>query len=164
MKRRVKTALSDMNNAYAEQFTAVLNDRIIDMDAELKVLQQTMTEDGIGKRQMNAVNFGKPGEVVGTSLAPPARTRRAVDARELSIIPPAKRSDVMFTKIVQSALAIFLGGFGAHKFYQGKTLQGVLYVIFCWTAIPSFIGFIEGLKYLFMKLDDFYAEYYEKRR
>ena len=160
MKDRVKAALSDMQNAYAEQFAAVLNDRLIDMDAELKVLSQTMRDDGIGKRR---ISLGKPGEAVGT-LPSPQPSRRNFSAGELSIIPPTQRTDVMFTKIVQSGLAIFLGGFGAHKFYQGKTFQGVLYVLFCWTAIPSFIGFCEGLKYLFMKLDDFYVDYYEKRR
>ena len=158
LKRRVKTALSEMNNAYAEQFAVVLNDRIIDMDAELKVLQQTMIEDGVGKRQ---ISLGKPGEAVG--VLPSANAPRRLSGRELSIIPPAKRSDVVLTKVLQSALAVFLGGFGAHKFYQGKTMQGVFYVLFCWTGIPSLIGFCEGLKYLFMKLDDFYLDYYERR-
>ena len=39
--------------------------------------------------------------------------------------------------------AFFLGGFGAHKFYAGKTAQGFLYLIFFWTFIPGIIAFIE---------------------
>lgn len=46
-------------------------------------------------------------------------------------------------------LAIFLGGIGAHKFYMGKPLKGLIYFVFCWTWIPSVIGVIEGIKYLF---------------
>jgi len=45
-------------------------------------------------------------------------------------------------------LAIFLGGLGIHKFYLGKTGLGILYLIFCWTTIPAFIGLIEGIIYL----------------
>ncbi len=41
--------------------------------------------------------------------------------------------------------ALFLGGLGVHKFISGKTLQGILYLIFCWTCIPAIIALIEGL-------------------
>lgn len=41
-------------------------------------------------------------------------------------------------------LALFLGGLGIHKFYLGQTGLGILYLIFCWTYIPSFIGLIEA--------------------
>ncbi|GAB0171883.1 hypothetical protein LSPCS325_53200 [Lysinibacillus sp. CTST325] len=51
-------------------------------------------------------------------------------------------------KTVAGVLAIFLGGIGIHKFYLGKTGQGILYLIFFWTYIPAFIGFIEGVIYL----------------
>lgn len=40
---------------------------------------------------------------------------------------------------------MLLGGIGAHKFYAGKPGQGFLYLIFCWTYIPSLVGFIEGI-------------------
>jgi TM2 domain-containing membrane protein YozV len=41
-------------------------------------------------------------------------------------------------------LALFLGGLGIHKFYLGQTGLGVLYLIFCWTGIPSLIAFFEA--------------------
>lgn len=51
-------------------------------------------------------------------------------------------------KIVAGLLAIFLGGFGIHKFYLGKVGQGLIYLLFCWTGIPAIIAFIEGIIYL----------------
>jgi TM2 domain-containing membrane protein YozV len=41
-------------------------------------------------------------------------------------------------------LALFLGGLGIHKFYLGQAGLGVLYLIFCWTGIPSIVAFIEA--------------------
>ncbi len=52
------------------------------------------------------------------------------------------------SRTVAAALAIIFGGLGIHKFYMGKVALGVLYLIFVWTYIPSFIGWIEGMRYL----------------
>lgn len=40
-------------------------------------------------------------------------------------------------------LALFLGGLGVHKFWQGKTTAGVLYLLFFWTGIPALLALIE---------------------
>lgn len=56
-------------------------------------------------------------------------------------------------KIAYALLAIFLGGFGVHKFYAGKTGKGILYLVLCWTFIPALIGFIEGCIALGKKTD-----------
>jgi TM2 domain-containing membrane protein YozV len=56
-------------------------------------------------------------------------------------------------------LAIFLGGIGAHKFYLGQTGAGIVYLLFCWTFIPAFIGFIEGIVYLSTSDVAFNAKY-----
>jgi TM2 domain-containing membrane protein YozV/predicted RNA-binding Zn-ribbon protein involved in translation (DUF1610 family) len=53
-------------------------------------------------------------------------------------------------------LAIFLGGFGGHKFYLGEIGTGVLYLLFSWTFIPAIIGIVEGLVYL-NKTDEAFA-------
>ena len=46
-------------------------------------------------------------------------------------------------KIAYVLLAFFLGGIGIHKFYAGHIFLGILYLLFCWTGIPSLIAFIE---------------------
>ncbi|MHB1654073.1 MAG: NINE protein [Desulfitobacteriaceae bacterium] len=51
--------------------------------------------------------------------------------------------------------AILLGDFGAHKFYLGKVGQGILYLVFFWTAIPAVIGLVEGIMYLAMSEEEF---------
>jgi len=62
-------------------------------------------------------------------------------------------------KVVAGLLAIFLGGFGIHKFYLGKPVSGILYLLFCLTFIPSIIAFIEGIMYFAMSDEAFNAKY-----
>lgn len=62
-------------------------------------------------------------------------------------------------RIVAAVLAIALGGLGAHKFYLGKTGQGIVYLCFFWTAIPAILGVIEGVIYLSKSDEEFRAQY-----
>lgn len=54
------------------------------------------------------------------------------------------------SKSVAGLLGLFLGGLGIHKFYMGKPIWGVVYILFCWTLVPAIVGFIEGLNFLMM--------------
>lgn len=63
------------------------------------------------------------------------------------------------SRIAAALLAFFLGGFGAHKFYLGKIGQGILYLIFCWTFIPSIIAFVEFIIYLCDSDENFARKY-----
>ena len=56
----------------------------------------------------------------------------------------------MRNKTTAALLAIFLGDFGAHKFYLGKNGTGLFYLIFFWTFVPAVIGFLEGIVLLSM--------------
>jgi|GEM_PF-928770 len=60
-------------------------------------------------------------------------------------------------------LALFLGGIGVHKFYLGRPVQGVIYLLFCWTFIPAIIAFVEFLVYLFMSDASFAARFNQKK-
>jgi TM2 domain-containing membrane protein YozV len=56
-------------------------------------------------------------------------------------------------------LAILLGGVGIHKFYLGRGLQGLIYLLFCWTFLPAILGVVEGIIYLTMSEQAFHAKY-----
>ncbi len=62
-------------------------------------------------------------------------------------------------KLAAALFAIFLGGFGIHKFYLGRIGWGLIYLLLCWTFIPSFLGFIEGIIYLTMSDEAFIQKY-----
>jgi TM2 domain-containing membrane protein YozV len=63
------------------------------------------------------------------------------------------------SKLAAALLALFLGGFGIHKFYLGRVGWGIVYLLFCWTFIPAVIGFIEGILLLVMSESDFNRKY-----
>ena len=60
---------------------------------------------------------------------------------------------VLVNKLVYILLAVFLGGFGIHKFYAKRTLSGIFYFLFCWTGIPAIIGLIEAILAISKKAD-----------
>lgn len=69
--------------------------------------------------------------------------------------------DLVFTKskVAAGVLGILLGAFGAHKFYTGKWVQGLIYLVFFWTYIPAIVGFIEGIRYLVISDESFAKQY-----
>lgn len=54
------------------------------------------------------------------------------------------------SKVVAGILALVLGGIGAHKFYLGQPVLGILYLLFTWTFIPMLVGIVEGILYFSM--------------
>lgn len=65
----------------------------------------------------------------------------------------------MKNKTVATLLALFLGGFGIHKFYLGDLGWGVLYILFSWTPFPWITAFVEFLILLINSEDAFNARY-----
>ncbi len=59
------------------------------------------------------------------------------------------------SRIAAALLAIFLGGFGAHKFYLSQIGLGIVYLLFCWTFIPSIVSLIEFILFLTMSDESF---------
>lgn len=60
----------------------------------------------------------------------------------------AKTDYIKKDKGIAIALAVLFGGIGLHKFYLGKSGQGIIYLLFCWTFIPAILGLLEGVLYL----------------
>ena len=54
------------------------------------------------------------------------------------------------SRVAAALLALFLGGFGVHKFYLGRVGWGVLYLLFFWTFVPAIVAFVEFIIYLTM--------------
>ena len=51
----------------------------------------------------------------------------------------------LVNKLVYILLALFLGGFGLHKFYSGNIIKGILYFVFSWTFIPALLGLFSAI-------------------
>jgi len=62
-------------------------------------------------------------------------------------------------QVAAGILAILLGGVGVHKFYQGNTRNGVLYLCFFWTGIPAVLGLVEGILILIADEDEYQRKY-----
>lgn len=61
----------------------------------------------------------------------------------------------MKNKTTAGILWIVIWGLGAHKFYLGQIGMGILYLVFCWTGIPSIIWLVEGILYLTRTEEEF---------
>jgi len=63
------------------------------------------------------------------------------------------------SRIAAALFAFFLGGIGVHKFYLGQVGLGIVYLLFCWTLIPSLIAFVEFILFLTMSDEAFNNKY-----
>lgn len=54
----------------------------------------------------------------------------------------------MKNNVAAGLLALFLGGLGIHKFYNGSWGWGILYILFVWTYVPALVALIEAIIYL----------------
>ena len=57
----------------------------------------------------------------------------------------ARYNDKKKSSLIGIILAVFLGTFGIHKFYQGKHFWGLAYILFCWTGIPTLWSWVEAV-------------------
>ena len=80
-----------------------------------------------------------------------------------NISQPREKRTVMKNKMVAGLLGILVGGFGIHKFYMGNAMPGVVYILLCWTGIPSILGLIEGIIYLMDTDEQFQARVEAKK-
>jgi TM2 domain-containing membrane protein YozV len=65
----------------------------------------------------------------------------------------------MKSKNTTALLAFLLGGWGVHRMYLGQWGLGLLYLIFCWTFIPTIIATIDFIVFLVMSEEKFNNKY-----
>ena len=56
-------------------------------------------------------------------------------------------------------VTLLTGFFGGHTFYLGKRNQGILYLVFFWTLIPSIISVIDFVRYVMTPSEEILYEY-----
>ena len=234
-KAKIRQTLAAMDEAYTAEFEKLLSDKLLDVDAELKVMEQTLAADGIedhaepekaadgadaggtaradgsatdGSFAVDGAGMPKPDETLRPQgpTGPRSWTERLADraknaaeqekarkegraapwaghpqagrahrghgfgigrgdmirrpGSELAIIPAPLYDDVRRQRILMSVLAIVLGTFGAHRFYQGRIGLGILYVLFCGTGLSTIVSLCEGIRYATMPLARFYEKVY----
>jgi TM2 domain-containing membrane protein YozV/ribosomal protein L40E len=87
-------------------------------------------------------------------ICPKCGVRQAGTLGGLGATTPSGKS-----RVAAALFALFLGGFGVHKFYLGQVGMGIVYLLFCWTFIPSIIAFVEGIILLTQTDQVFAAKY-----
>lgn len=100
----------------------------------------------------------------GVRQLPPPAYVQAPPAQPDNAIKPTKSQPKEYPpngkdKGTAAILALLLGGLGVHKFYLGKSFQGLLYLLFCWTFIPAIIAFLEFFVLLSMSKESFNKSY-----
>lgn len=59
------------------------------------------------------------------------------------------------SKGIYIMLALFLGGVGIHKFYAGKWVWGLLYLVFMWTYVPVALSLIDVVIAMMTKANEY---------
>lgn len=62
-------------------------------------------------------------------------------------------------KIIAGFLAICLGGIGAHKFYHGSWGWGLVFLVTCWTYVPTVVSFVESIIYFSCNRNEYDIKY-----
>jgi TM2 domain-containing membrane protein YozV len=65
----------------------------------------------------------------------------------------------MRSKTTAAILALFLGGFGVHRFYLGQPILCIVYLLLSWTFIPVFVGLIDFIVLLSYSDQKFNSKY-----
>lgn len=88
------------------------------------------------------------------------RQKMAVDQ---NLVLGSKNARNGKNKMLAAILAFMLGAFGAHKFYLGKPLMGVFYVLMLFSLILSWVpliaSLVEAVIFATMKDEEFDKKY-----
>jgi len=131
--------------------------KIIEVDPKTAELFQSkdMPKDISSLKSQNEKFCCECGQIINkkAEICPKCGVRQPLEDNMCYQRP--KRKD----RITAALFAIFLGNIGFHKFYVGDNNTGILYLCFCWTFIPGFIGLVEGIVLLGKTDVEFQQEY-----
>jgi TM2 domain-containing membrane protein YozV len=70
------------------------------------------------------------------------------------------------SRVTCGVIAIFLGGWGIHKFMLGQTSAGIIQIVatICTCFMAGIIGPIEGIIYLTKTDEEFYQTYVVEKK
>ena len=131
------------------------NSQIMNSDTDIHQMQypnQQITNPNMGNMQQypNQMQMGMPMQ----------QYPNQIPNQQINInITTNESKKTSKNKLLATILALFLGGFGIHKFYLGKPFWGILYLLFCWTGIPGLIAFIEAICYICTSDDNWDKKY-----
>ena len=117
-----------------------------------------------------------PNMVVPTPNQMPVMPNMGMPNQQINISIVDKPTKKGKNKFLAAALAFFLGGLGAHKFYLGKYGLGILYILFPFFSLifalaadsesifmlcflPIIVSWAEAAMYTFMSNEDFQKKY-----
>ena len=166
-QKRLKQLLCQLDEAYEEQFTQVLDAELTDVDGETTLMAHHLEADGIyDDRRQRKTSRSSASSLKGSFSRWKKEAADRFDAYTdgtFSSITPELRHKINEERLITAVLAFLLGSFGIHYFYLKRPVRGVIYALFCWTLIPGFLGLREGIRYFSMTTDEFYyADYLHK--
>lgn len=118
--------------------------KIIDVDFGHNTVCVAMEDNSVKELPFDIFKF-KPenGKIVnvyqkpdGTYIVEEGKASSGLDALN-------PQGGYKISKVTFLLVTFFLGGIGVHKFITGRTLQGILYLVFFWTFIPGLFALVE---------------------
>lgn len=163
-KKKVRDLLLQMDAAYENQFTEVLQGELQVIDGEVVAMTRDLENRGVYRDPGTGSSRGRQNAFSRWKQRASNRFDAYTDGT-FSSITPELRHKINEERLITAALAFFLGSFGIHHFYMKRNTRGYVYALFCWTFIPGFLGIIEGMRFANMTTDEFYyASYLHKYR
>lgn len=163
-KKKVRDLLLQMDAAYENQFTEVLQGELQVIDGEVVAMTRNLENRGVYRDPGTESSRGRQNAFSRWKQRASNRFDDYTDGT-FSSITPELRHKINEERLITAALAFFLGSFGIHHFYMKRNTRGYVYALFCWTFIPGFLGIIEGMRFANMTTDEFYyASYLHKYR
>ena len=135
IKERTKETLYGLNNAYTEQFEKIINEQLLNMDAELKVMEQSIKADGYTTEKTTPKNSQDiPSMDNLDSFCGKRKGRHNMGfnqmKKHMSNVPQAlfesSNTSILKRKLTAGALGVFFGSFGAHKNLLGCFIFTIL--------------------------------------